>query len=101
MITVKAGDDGYSISATLKRDGVVYDLTGCTSVKLRLARGGTVTEVSCDIDPSPATGKVSATLPGTVAAGNYAAEFRVTTDAGKTLTFPSAGSESITVEARI
>jgi hypothetical protein len=101
MITLKQADDGYSISATLKRDGVVYNLTGCTSVKLRARCGGVATEIACDIDPTPTTGKVSATLQETMAAGIYEAEFRVTTDAAKELTFPNSGYETFKLDPRI
>lgn len=101
-ITVKAADTGYFVTAILKDDGAVYNLTGC-AVKLRVKHRSTglATEVTCTVDPNPALGKVTCDLPSTLASGSYEAELRVTTGAAKTLTFPNSGYESVTIDARL
>ena len=102
MITIKQGDTGVVVFATLKSDGSPYGLAGASVViRLQARPGGTKTELPCTVDADPTTGKVSITLPVSLAVGCYDVEFRVTTPAMTTLTFPNCGTDTIELEQRI
>lgn len=107
--TLKTGDDGRTLGATLKyADGTVIDLTGAT-VEFRMRPAGASTNAAtasgaATVDADPTTGVV--TFDGWEAgdldtAGGYYAEFHITDSSGNQVVVPSAGYLTIKITQAI
>jgi hypothetical protein len=97
--TVHLGDSLPIIEATLRQNGVVYDLTAATSVTLRyrLARGTVVTEKTCTVVPPTSTTdwlvRYSWQAGDLPEPGNYLAEWRVALPGAGQVTWPNTDSK--------
>lgn len=98
----KRTDTGYPITATLKANGVIVDLTGSTvTIWLRNRATGVlkVSGAACTVS-SPTTGQVSYTpSSGDVdTSGSYDVEFKQARGDGTMIHYPSDGYEPLTIE---
>ena len=98
----KRTDTGYPITATLKANGVVVDLTGSTVAIWLRDRNTQVVKVSggsCTI-VSPTAGTVSYTPASTDVdtSGSYDVEFKQVRGDGTIIHYPSDGYEPLTIE---
>jgi hypothetical protein len=102
--TIKRGDTGVSLEATLKIDGAAVNLTGVTSVKfyMRDTNGATSNKVDgADATVTDAAGGVVQydwEAADVDAAGTYIAEFRVIAADGKPKSYPDDGFITVTVK---
>lgn len=105
--TLKTGDTGRTLAATLRYDdGTVIDLTGCTVTFAMRAASAVYASVyaAADVDADPTTGRV--TFDGWSSgdldtAGSYVAEFVVTDSSGGEITVPSDGYLTVRILAGI
>ena len=100
---IKLGDLLPAFTATLKSNGVAYNLTGNTGVKLRyrLETASIVTEKTMTVVLATAGTVSYSWLAGDLpVAGHYVLEIVVSFGA-TTFTFPNSGTESINVMATI
>ena len=105
--TLKTGDTGRTLAATLRYDdGQAIDLTGCTVVFAMRQASATYAAVyaAADIDDDPTSGKVTFDGWGSGDlddAGSYVAEFVITDSSAKETTVPSDGYLSVRILAGI
>jgi hypothetical protein len=98
----KRGDTGYAITATLKANGTVVDLTGSTVTIWLRNRATQALKVSggvCTI-ASPTTGQVSYQPSSTDVdtSGMYDVEFKQVQPDTTVIHYPSDGYEPLTIE---
>lgn len=103
---IKQGDTLPPLIATLLQGiGTPQDLTGCTvTFRMETLAGQTiVNEGACTIVGLPTAGTVQYAWgpTDTAAAGLYEGEFHVTFAGGAKATFPTLGTITIEIEARL
>jgi hypothetical protein len=103
-IHLVVGDTAPPLSATLSNADGVQDLTGVTSVIMRLkpSTGGTVLEIEMDVDADPTTGIVTHDwqTAETNAVLKYTVEFVVTFADGTIETFPNEANAVPSINIR-
>jgi hypothetical protein len=97
--SIKRGDREPSISATLKQNDVVIDLTGSTVKFIMTTRDGTAKVSASAVIVTPLQGLVRYDwqLADTDTQGHYIAEWEITLPTGRKLSVPTEGYASIEV----
>jgi hypothetical protein len=99
-ITIKRGDRSPSVEATLRKAGVVVDLTGGTvQFVMKSKHGGTlkVNAAAVIVSASAGTVRYDWAAADVDTAGTYHAEFKFTL-AGKIMSFPNDRSLVVVIE---
>lgn len=96
-------DTAPDLVVTLYNASTAQDLTGTTVVlNLRLAGASTTSSYPCSLSDTPDDGNVTTNrgFLSAVAAGLYAAEWRVTFTSGAVSTWPTPGHQDILFKER-